>query len=98
MLWCCNQTDQTDNTTTCVLVYENLNLSQAATLIVHHLEEKLRNFKLKGSTREAADTLRVFKRKRVSPIEDSIVWEHFQDMIPETDASLDSRNFYKLTS
>jgi hypothetical protein len=75
-----------------VVVYEDVSLSQAAQFVADHLARSCVpdvNYRLGvegfAVTREAVEVLQVFKRARVSPLEDSVVWEHFQEMIHDSD-------------
>jgi hypothetical protein len=73
-----------------VKAYENLSVSQALAYIADHLLSACVpdvHYQLGAAApavaREAVETLQVFKKARVSPLEDSVVWEHFQDMLQD---------------
>jgi hypothetical protein len=74
-----------------VIVYEDLTLNQAAQFVADHVAKMCvpsADYRLGsdnfGVSREAVEVLQVFKRARVSPLEDSVVWEHFQDMLHDS--------------
>lgn len=74
-----------------VVVYEDVSLSKAAQFVANHLSLTcvpsvdyrlgVEGFAVAG---EAVEVLQVFKRARVSALEDSVVWEHFQEMIHDS--------------
>jgi hypothetical protein len=76
-----------ENDAISVIIYENLTVSQALSFIASHLTEAcvpLRHFVLEQGEKVADVTLRTFKKARVSPLEDSVVWEQFQDMLQDS--------------
>jgi hypothetical protein len=75
-----------ENDSISILIYEDLSISQAAKFIADHLAEECvpkRTHKLENGERDVDMILRVFKKSRVSPLEDSVEWEHFQDMLQD---------------
>ena len=70
------------NDSVSVVIYEDLTINQGATFIVNHLSMDCvpkRAHKLELSGEKEADLiLRAFKKSRVSPLEDSVEWEHSQ--------------------
>ena len=74
-----------------VVVYEKLTLQQAAQFVARHLADTCApsvNYRLGAEgfaiSKEAVEVLQVFKKARVSPLEDSVVWEHFQEMLEDS--------------
>ena len=52
----------------------------------HHLTEAcvpIKNHSLDGGKKSADDFLRTFKKSRVTPLEDFVVWEQFQEMLQD---------------
>ena len=52
----------------------------------HHLTEAcvpIKNHSLDGGKKSADDFLRAFKKSRVTPLEDFVVWEQFQEMLQD---------------
>jgi hypothetical protein len=73
-----------------VKVFEGLTISEGLQFIAHHLSMTCvpdRLYRLSDQdpkeVKPEAAVLQIFKKARVSPLEDSIVWEHFQDMLQE---------------
>lgn len=73
-----------------VRTYENLTINQAIQYVADHLLQVCVpdvHYRLGADVptvgMPAAELLQVFKKARVSPLEDSVVWEHFQDMLQE---------------
>lgn len=78
-----------------IVVFENLTVSQAAQYVAHHLAQDCvpsKSHRLGASAgtssstqlKEADVVLNAYKKARVSPLEDALVWEHFQDMIHDS--------------
>lgn len=81
-----------------VVVYENLTLSQAAQFVATHVTNSCFpsvNYRLGVGTQralyESEEVLQVFKKARVTPLGDSVVWEHFQEMLSDTAAGTKER-------
>ena len=69
-----------------VVIYEDVELEQAANFIADHLTEAcvpIKNHSLDSGRKSADDILRTFKKARVSALEDSVVWEQFQEMLQD---------------
>jgi hypothetical protein len=69
-----------------VVIYEKLTISQGAQFVADHIAKDCvpaRNHVLEYGEKDADLTLKVFKKSRVSPLEDSVEWEHFQDMLQD---------------
>jgi hypothetical protein len=65
----------------------SLTISQGAQFVADHIAKDCvptKNHKLEFGEKDADLTLRVFKKSRVSPLEDSVEWEHFQDMLQDS--------------
>ena len=63
-----------------IVLYEKASLEQAAKFIADHLTEAcvpIKNHSLDGGRKSADDFLRTFKKSRVTPLEDFVVWEQF---------------------
>jgi hypothetical protein len=75
-----------ENETISVIIYENLTVSQAAKFIVDHLTEYCvpnKNYNLQTGRRPVDVDVQAMKQARVSPLEDSVEWEQFQDMLQD---------------
>ena len=75
-----------ENETISVIIYENLTVSQAAKFIVDHLTEYCvpnKNYNLQTGRRPVDVDVKAMKQARVSPLEDSVEWEQFQDMLQD---------------
>eukprot|EP00981_Chlorochromonas_danica_P000502 scaffold99_cov160-Ochromonas_danica.AAC.15 len=69
-----------------IVIYEKLTISQGAQYIANHLVKDCvpkKTHKLEAVEKEADAILKVFKKSRVSPLEDSVEWEQFQDMLQD---------------
>lgn len=75
-----------------IVVYEHLTMSQAAQFVADHLTSNCvpnRTHVLESEApsissskrKDGEDVLRAFKKARVSSLDESLVWEHFQDML-----------------
>lgn len=79
--------NRNQNDSISVVIYENLTISQGAKFVADHIAKDCvptKNHKLELGEKDADLILRVFKRSRVSPLEDSVEWEHFQDMLQDS--------------
>lgn len=72
-----------------VTIYKELTLADAANYVVKHLAENCqpnKSYRLKNDKRASMsnEILRDFKKKKVTPIENSVMFEQFHEMLEDT--------------
>ena len=80
-----------EDSTVSVVIYDDLSVGQGLCFVVDHILTSCVTTKRytlpepEEGERDSITTLRSFKKSRVSPESDCVEWDHFQEMLNDTD-------------